>query len=44
MNARDLFVNARDEKLAIVHIYVDDLITTGDDEREIQQTKTNLSV
>ena len=30
--------------MAIVLVYVDDLIITGDDEWEIQQTKANLSV
>ena len=39
-----LFVKARDEKLAIVLVYVDDLIITGNDDWEIQQTKANLSV
>ena len=39
-----LFVKARDEKLAIVLVYVDDLIITGDDDWEIQQTKANLSI
>ena len=31
-----LFVKARDEKLTIVLVYVDDLIITGDDDWEIQ--------
>ena len=39
-----LFVKVREEKLAIVLVYVDDLIITGDDEPEIRQTKENLSV
>ena len=39
-----LFVKAQDEKLAIVLVYVDDLIITGDDDWEIQQTKANLSI
>ena len=39
-----LFVKAREGKLAIVLVYVDDLIITGDDEREISRTKENLSV
>ncbi|KAE8724613.1 tir-nbs resistance protein [Hibiscus syriacus] len=39
-----LFVKANEGKLAIVLVYVDDLIITGDDEAEIFQTKENLSV
>ncbi|KAJ9556278.1 hypothetical protein OSB04_010892 [Centaurea solstitialis] len=39
-----LFIKERDGKLAIVLVYVDDLIITGDDEREIHQTGANLSV
>ncbi|KAE8684131.1 PLAC8 family protein [Hibiscus syriacus] len=39
-----LFVKANEGKLAIVLVYVDDLIITGDDEEEILQTKENLSV
>ncbi|KAE8681852.1 hypothetical protein F3Y22_tig00111303pilonHSYRG00095 [Hibiscus syriacus] len=39
-----LFVKANEGKLAIVLVYVDDLIITGDDEAEILQTKDNLSV
>ena len=39
-----LFVKAREGKLAIVLVYVDDLIVTGDDEREIYRMKENLSV
>ncbi|KAE8698166.1 tir-nbs resistance protein [Hibiscus syriacus] len=39
-----LFVKANEGKLAILLVYVDDLIITGDDEAEILQTKENLSV
>ncbi|KAL5577449.1 hypothetical protein UlMin_019148 [Ulmus minor] len=39
-----LFVKANKGKLAIVLVYVDDLIITGDDEAEILRTKENLSV
>ncbi|KAF8398519.1 hypothetical protein HHK36_017448 [Tetracentron sinense] len=39
-----LFIKNKDEKLAIVLVYVDDLIITGDDEEEIQRTRENLSV
>ncbi|KAE8669333.1 hypothetical protein F3Y22_tig00112249pilonHSYRG00290 [Hibiscus syriacus] len=39
-----LFVKDNEGKLAIVLVYVDDLIITGDDEAEILQTKENLSV
>ena len=39
-----LFVKAKEKKLAIVLVYVDDLIITGDCEEEILQTKENLSV
>lgn len=39
-----LFVKTREGKLAIVLVYVDDLIITGDDEQEIRRTKENLSV
>ena len=39
-----LFVKANGGRLAIVLVYVDDLIITGDDEAEILRTKENLSV
>ena len=39
-----LFVNAQEGKLAIILIYVDDLINTRDDINEIRQTKKNSSV
>ncbi|KAE8665560.1 PLAC8 family protein [Hibiscus syriacus] len=39
-----LFVKDNEGKLAIILVYVDDLIITGDDEAEILQTKENLSV
>ncbi|GKV08051.1 hypothetical protein SLEP1_g19738 [Rubroshorea leprosula] len=39
-----LFVKTRGNKVAIVLVYVDDLIVTGDDIEEILQTKENLSV
>ncbi|KAM1907090.1 hypothetical protein ACFX14_026784 [Malus domestica] len=39
-----LFVKANEGKLAIVLMYVDDLIITGDDEAEILRTKENLSI
>nr|XP_017221153.1 PREDICTED: uncharacterized mitochondrial protein AtMg00810-like [Daucus carota subsp. sativus] len=39
-----LFVKIREGKLAVVLVYVDDLIITGDDIEEIFQTKKNLSV
>ncbi|KAE8679564.1 tir-nbs resistance protein [Hibiscus syriacus] len=39
-----LFVKANEGKLAIVLVYVDDLIIIGNDEAEILQTKENLSV
>ncbi|XP_074365348.1 secreted RxLR effector protein 161-like [Apium graveolens] len=38
-----LFVRIREGKLAVVLIYVDDLIITGDDEEEILRTRANLS-
>ncbi|KAE8720906.1 tir-nbs resistance protein [Hibiscus syriacus] len=39
-----LFAKINEGKLAIVLVYVDDLIIIGDDEAEILQTKENLSV
>ena len=39
-----LLVRAREGKLAVVLVFVDDLIVTGDDERKIHRTKENLSV
>ena len=39
-----LFVKGREGRITIVLVYVDDLIITGDNETEVQQTKTNLSV
>ncbi|KAE8688791.1 PLAC8 family protein [Hibiscus syriacus] len=39
-----LFVKVIEGKLAIMLVYVDDLIITGDDEAEILQTNENLSV
>ncbi|KAL5573132.1 hypothetical protein UlMin_022729 [Ulmus minor] len=39
-----LFVKANEGKIAIVLVYVNDLIITDDDEVEILQTKENLSV
>lgn len=39
-----LFVKVRGDKLAIILVYVDDLIITGDDENEIRQIRENLSV
>ena len=39
-----LFIKAKEEKLAIVLVYVDDLIITVDYEEEIFRTKENLSV
>ena len=39
-----LSVKAREGRITIVLVYVDDLIITGDDKTEIQQTETNLSV
>jgi len=39
-----LFAKANGERIAIVLVYVDDLIITGDDVEEIFRTKENLSV
>ncbi|KAL0402265.1 UNVERIFIED_CONTAM: Retrovirus-related Pol polyprotein from transposon RE1 [Sesamum latifolium] len=39
-----LFIKAKERKLAVVLVYVDDLIITGDYEEEVLQTKENLSV
>ena len=39
-----LLVKANEGKIAIVLVYVDDLIITGDDETEILRTKENLSI
>ena len=39
-----LFVKTNDGRLAIVLIYIDDLIITGDYYEEIQRTRENLSV
>ena len=39
-----LFVRARDEKLTVILVYVDDLIIIGDDEVEIHQIQANLSI
>jgi len=39
-----LFVKSKDGRLAIVLVYVDDLIITGDYSEEIQRTRENLSV
>ena len=39
-----LFVKVQGGKLAVVLVYVDDLIITGDDKDEIQQTRSNLSI
>ena len=39
----NLFVKAQGSKLAIVLVYVNDLIITGDDVVEIHQIKANLS-
>ena len=39
-----MFVKAIEGKLAVVLVYVDDLIITGDCEEEVLQTKKNLSV
>ena len=39
-----LFIKANNGKLAVVLVYVDDLIITGDCEEEILQTRENLLV
>ena len=39
-----LFMKSKDGRLAIVLVYVDDLIITGDYSEEIQRTRDNLSV
>ena len=39
-----LFVKAREGRITIVLVYVDDLIITSDDETDIRQTKINLSI
>ena len=39
-----LFVKARERKLAIVLIYVDDLIVIGDYQEEIRQIRANHSI
>ena len=39
-----LFVKSKDGRLAIILVYVDDLIITGDYSEEIQMTRENLSV
>ncbi|XP_019102804.2 uncharacterized mitochondrial protein AtMg00810-like [Beta vulgaris subsp. vulgaris] len=39
-----LFVKAKNGKLAIILVYMDDLIITGDFKEEIQQTRANVSV
>ncbi|KAL0325093.1 UNVERIFIED_CONTAM: Retrovirus-related Pol polyprotein from transposon RE2 [Sesamum radiatum] len=39
-----LFIKAKERKLAIVLVYADDLIITGDYEEEVLQTKESLSV
>lgn len=40
----NLFVKANGGKIAIILVYVDDLIIISDDELEIPQTKENLSI
>jgi len=40
----NLFVKTKDGRLAIVLVYVDDLIITGDYSEEIQRTRENLLV
>ncbi|CAN1849719.1 Retrovirus-related Pol polyprotein from transposon TNT 1-94 [Linum perenne] len=39
-----LFVKNQEGRIAVVLVYVDDLIITGDDEVEVTQIKANLSV
>ena len=39
-----LFMKTKDGRLAIVLVYVDDLIIIGDYSEEIQRTRENLSV
>jgi hypothetical protein len=38
------FIKARNGRLSIVLVYVDDLVVTGDDVEEIDRTRKNLSV
>lgn len=40
----NLFVKAREGRLTVILVYVDNLIITRDGETEIQQTKENLSI
>ena len=40
----NLFVRAQDGKVAIILIYIDDLIIIGDDKAEIHQIQANLSI
>ena len=40
----NLFVKTKDGRLAIVLVYVDDLIITGDYSEKIERTRENLSV
>lgn len=40
----NLFIKTSERKLAIVLVYMDDLILTNDNEEEIQGTKENLLV
>jgi hypothetical protein len=40
----NLFVNFKEGRIAIVLIYVDDLIITGDNVEEIQRIRKNLSI
>ncbi|KAL0415705.1 UNVERIFIED_CONTAM: Retrovirus-related Pol polyprotein from transposon RE2 [Sesamum latifolium] len=39
-----LFIKAKERKLVVMLVYVDDLIITGDCKEEVLQTKENLSV